>query len=281
MAISRTEPIYVGPIVKSIPRKIHPIYVGPSLQGRNPRPGVPGDYVEFVALYASRIKLQVSGFSGIDRDEVDDITQSVIMQFIAGDYLNIYSADRQSHYAEARYQQQQLLYESGEIDLPPIRCTGKFSSFVFEFVKRRLMGIRDKTNRRVSIMRSLDSFFEVEREGDEQEASLLVFVGQVEAEFQNVELRQLLQRAYAHLCSITVPTSTRDFPQLFLQAVVDAFDRSEGFDREIYARNRGITVSAVSMQVREMRLYLEQFGLYRMIKELIAKRDKQSRYAAY
>ena len=214
-------------------------------------------------------------FNGIDHEDADDITQDLIMQFIAGDYLRIYSPEKQSYYAEARYQDQLKSYEAGEIEHKPERFSGKFSSFVWEFVRRRLMGMRDKSNRVKSTMRSLDYCVEVS-EAEDAESSLLIFFGLQDAQFQNVELRQWLQRFYKMLVEMATPTTTRNFPELFESIIDDAFHRPEGFSREAYAQKKNITVSAVSMQLRELRLHLEQNGFYKDLCQMIHSRHKSA-----
>jgi len=185
----------------------------------------------------------------------------------------------QGQYAEARYNDQMALYATGNLNYTPTRFTGKFSSFVFEFVKVRLMGIRDRTKRRLKTMHSLDTFYEVESNEDEA-VSYAVFFGVPDSEYLNIEVRELLERTYSHLVKITQPTKTRNFPELFLQTVNDAFNNAEGFDRERYAKQKGITVSAVSMQLRELRAFLEQCGLHRDICAVQRRRDRDAGYTS-
>lgn len=258
---------YVGPRIT--------IYVGPSLIPQ--KPGIPRNMTEFCAMYYGKIKQQVSGFPGIAYDDVEDATQEIVFQFIAGNYLNVYSAEKQTAYANVRYQNLLKKYRAGELEYLPERHVGKFSSFVFEFTRLRLMGRRDKTNRIVATMRSLDNFVETTGDHEEGEASLLTVFGADDNEYVNLEVRQLLKRVYVHLANVTTPTNTRNFPELLKCLVNDSMDNESGLDREAYAARKGITVSAVSMQMRELRLYLEQAGLYRDLKELTSKRHRSKR----
>lgn len=237
--------------------------------------GVPQDYSEFAAHYYKYIESIVASFPGFARDDIKDITQTIVMQFIAGDYLNIYSAEKQSAYAEQRYKQQLAKFHAGELDFAPVKHAGKFSSYLYEFTKLRLLGIRDKSNRHLTMMKSIEDFISVETH-DGEEVSLLLFFGLNDAEFQNIEVRQVLKQAYSYLCSLTTPTATKDFPSLFRAAVDDAFNRDEGFDREAYARGRNITPSAVSMQLKEMRMFLQQAGFWGQLKELLVIRHRAS-----
>jgi hypothetical protein len=241
-----------------------------SLQGQT---GVPRNYEEFARMYYDTIKRIVSGFTGIDREDVEDYTQEIVKQFVAGDFLKIYSADVQSVYAEARYQTQVKEFHQGNRDFMPAKFTGKFPSFLYTFTTRRLLGFRDKFNRRVTTMKSLDSYVD-STESEDQETPLLVFFGIPDSEFQNIETRELLRKAYNYLCKIANATTTRNFPELFITAVNDTFNSPEGFDREAYAAQKGITVSAVSMQLRELRLYLSRSGFYSDLKDIINKRAR-------
>lgn len=255
------------------------VFIGSSIPPteRQLESGVPRDYEEFVAKYSATIKKQVSRYDGIQPEDVEDIVQTIIMQFVAGDYLQIYDAGRQSSYAEARYSKQLKKFEAGELDYRPVRHVGKFSSFMFEFVNRRLMGFRDRSNRYISKMRSLESFFDKDESSEGDVPQLSQYIGIPDAEFINIEVRQLLQRAFQHLVDNTNPTETRNFPELFTQIVNDAFmDTQNRFDRDSYAARKLITPSAVSMQLRELRSHLEKCGLYKNLKQLGAARDKQN-----
>ena len=271
-------------------------YVGTGQQTRHPpqrqstqrqppkhHNGIPVDYNSFVDMFAEPIRRQVTGFGGLDRNDIDDIAQNMLLQFIAGDYLNVYSATTQNAYAEARYNQQMELFRAGKLDYEPVRHVGKFSSFVFEFVKRRLMGTRDQNNKRIMIMRSLDAFVN-KQDSDETPARIteLSFFGIMDDEYQNIEVRNVLTNAFQYLIRVTSPTETRNFPELFMQMVNDTFEYGEEkFDRESYAIKKRITVSAVNMQVRELRQLLEQAGVYKEFRTLVASRNRHARKKSF
>lgn len=251
------------------------IYVGEPLKAPqmvdSGRGIVPTNYVQFCELYAEPIRRQVAAFAGIGWDDVEDVVQDIIMQFIAGDYLNVYCADRQSVFAQERYQALVDKFNRGELEFMPEPILGKFSSFIFIFTLRRLQGMRDKANRRLSTMRSLDSFL-----GDDSDepVSALVFAGISPGVSNNMELQEVLQKAFIFLAENTAPTDTRNFPELFTTVIDDSVEEG-GFDRKRYAAQKKITISAVSMQLREMRTALEQAGFYKHLRELCFCRRQQ------
>lgn len=242
----------------------------------NTRPlgiGIPTDYEDFVYLYYKKIKDQVSGFVGINFNDIEDITQDIIMQFIAGDYLVIYSVPKQQEYAEIRYQHQLAEFEAGEVTYRPVKHKGLFSSFIYEFTKVRLMGIRDRSNRRfIKEGKSLDQFFE--QHEDDEETSLIGLVGHCDGQYSAVDLRNLLDKDYEKLVFYTQVTATRNLPELFHAIVTATFIEKDGFNREVYAAAKGITVSAVSMQIRDLRDYLKSFGLDKDLMYLLNYRTK-------
>ena len=231
---------------------------------------VPANYVEFASIYGPFIKRIVSNFNGIDRQDVDDFTQEIMYQFISGDYLSIYSPEKQQAFAVARYRREMEKWTNGK-GFRPDRYEGKFSSYVFEFTKVRLMGWRDKSNRKKMLNSSLDTFFEGE-DSESQPDSLLYRFGFPDEEFQNIELRELLKRAYSYLAEVSESTTTRNFMDLFVAATLEPFQNQEGFDREKYGKSKGICVSAVSMQMRTMRKMLENIGLFKDLVELNNRR---------
>jgi hypothetical protein len=140
----------------------------------------------------------------------------------------------------------------------PERFTGKFSTFIYKFVQLRLKGIRDKNNK--VILKSLDSTVDTVGSDDQEPQAIMFAYGVPDEEFQNIELRNLCQKVYLKLKLITAVSDTRDFPELFKRLVESAFSQVSGFDREAYAREKGITNSAVSMQIKELKSYLVQCG---------------------
>lgn len=249
------------------------------LSAREIRAGVPANEEEFCRIYGPRIRKQISTYRSVSRDDIDDLKQTMLLQFLAGNYLYIYDADKQSVYAEKRYSREKARFDSGEIDQAPTRHEGKFSSFVYEFVSVRMRGISERAVRDTIRERSLDSFFDPEDGSEDGDTSLSVFWGREDSEYMNIEVRQILQKAYVHLVEVTSPTSTRNFPELFLQAVNDSFTNGT-IDREAQANRKGMTVSAVAMQLKDLRSHLEQSGFKRQLLEQIFNRDRLANSAS-
>lgn len=242
-------------------------------ESRLPGTTVPTDYVEFYSMFHSKIKAQVGAFNGINFNDIEDITNDIIMQFIAGRYLEVYSVPTQQAHAEARYQEQMEQYEAGDLTYKPTKHKGLFSSFVYEFTKRRLLGIRDRTNRRFQKEgKSLDQFFE--QNEDEEENSLIGLIGHWDHQYFAADLRSLLKNSYKSLEFYTLATDTRNLPELFQAICTATFMEKDGFNREVYAASKGITVSAVSMQIRDLRDHLRSFGLDKDLAFLLNYRSK-------
>jgi hypothetical protein len=244
------------------------------MQESRPSDSVPQSYDEFVAGWYDRVKAIVLAFPGIDKQDAEDITQNIIMQFIAEDYLQIYDADKQAKIAEQRNADLSARYEAGELLFKPAPVKGKFSSYVYQFVKVRLLGIRDARFRRLDREGlSFDTFFEPSQESDSDSSeSLTAWVGKVDVEFFNMELRDLLKDIYEKLCKYTQRTPTRDLPVLFQTIVTETFMNPDGFNKQQYADSRGITPSAVQMQIKDMRSFCYGFNLESSLHEVARAR---------
>ena len=232
---------------------------------------IPKDYDQFVELYYTKIYNQVLKFKLYGDPE--DITQEVVMQFVAGDYLNIYSSKIQSQKAQERYEEQMRRYASGELVSKPKLHKGMFSSFLWEFTKVRLLGLRDKANKK-TYYEGVSANAQLKTNDDSAGVTLLEFCGRLDKEYDSIELKDMLVNIYDKLSEYTIPTDTRDLPELFYSIVVDTFVQPGGFNREKYAAAKEITVSAVSMQVRDLREYLVGFGLSAGLKSMLAARRK-------
>ena len=119
-------------------------------------------------------------------------------------------------------------------------------------------------------MRPMDIVVEDNEEG--AETSVLLHIGKCDDMYLHVVLRQIMQHAFMYLDRVTIPTQTRNFPELLKTVIDNTMDNAEGFDRVAYAAKKKITVSAVSMQMRELKMLLEQFGLYKDLKQLVRGR---------
>jgi hypothetical protein len=280
--------IYLGPPSN----RLSIIYVGPDLDYYQyqvvttglKKTGIPRNYDEFAALYMQRIASVVAGFPGIERDRVEDITQEIMMQLIRGNYLEVFNPEKSRAAADARYKDALARYESGEIDFKPQRFTGKFSSFVIQCVQVRLRGMRDKANRELRSNRSLDTYLDGVTETDETtDVSYVNFFGRVDEEFENITVRDLCQKIHTWLVKFTLPAeqpqnSTRNFPELFKRMIDGGMDEVSGMGRKEYAREKGITVSAVSMQINQLTKLLRQAGFYKDLVQLNQSRHKRRGY---
>jgi len=241
---------------------------------------IPTSYDEFVHLYYPRITRQVRSFAGIRPGDVEDITQIIVMQFIEKDYLNIYDHGKQAMIAEQRNQENQAKFEAGDLVYEPAKLKGKFTSFLYEFVLRRLMGLRDKSNRLfIKEGTSVQQLLEAQDEPGDSHISVPVAftkaLGVVDNEYFSIELRQVLKKCHEMLVARTSPTPTRDFPRLFQTMVVETFTNEDGsFDKKNYADQLGITVSAVSMQIKSLREHITAWGLDDQLHELFVKRSR-------
>ena len=101
VGMRRSEVVFVG---QSRPSDV--IFVGQARPASRPKAErvqspVPVDDTDFIRLYEGTIRKQVAGFVGIDPNEVEDISQTIMLQFIEGDYLKIYSAVKQSKFVKS------------------------------------------------------------------------------------------------------------------------------------------------------------------------------------
>jgi len=240
--------------------------------------GVPTDYDNFVSMYYDKIRNQVRNFAGIDTDDVDDITQIIIMQFVKDDYLSIYDHGKQAAIAQERYNDQMAQYEAGELHFKPQPIHGKFTSYLYQFVYVRLLGLRDRSNRLNNkegiSLNELVEFQDADSEDHRRmPSSFIGLTGVCDKEFISIELRQILRRCFQLLTEYTVPTNTRNLPELFNQMVEDTFTTEENkFNKEAYAARKGVTISAVSMQQRDMKSFLTAWGLDKDLKFLFIQR---------
>ena len=143
--------------------------------------GVARDYNEFCAQWESRIERIVMASKFFPPPDVADIVQELMMDFYVQDGLHKYDPTRGA----------------------------KFSSWVYGFVSKRLLGKRDRAAR-LAWRESVSLYAELEKETEE-------FFDILEApEYDiSIEFIDMVTSVYRQLKALPVTSAINDFPKLF------------------------------------------------------------------
>jgi DNA-directed RNA polymerase specialized sigma24 family protein len=207
------------------------------------------DYEEFVAEWEVRIRCIVLNSKAFQFCDVDDIVQELLLSLYQKDYLSLYD---------------------------PTKGT-KFSTFIYNFVSRSILGKRDRYARRV--WREGLSL-SVQEENDDE----ITFFDTLEAspETLSSEFIDLVTSIYKQLKETPVTSAINDFPRLFSSIVqqivfgispecIIVLGEEEasksgrfGINRKALAYDLGLSESSVSVM-------LKNFSELALIKTLLPK----------
>lgn len=188
-------------------------------------------YDDFVRDWGDRIKSLVASKQCFDDVEVDDITQDLLFEFFQKDYLMVYD--------------------------PTLENASKFSTFVFNFVNKRLLGKRDKVNRRRHVEGLSMNAVVSNSEGDEVELGELF---QAPADWITLEFKDTVHVIYDELKQIPNTSTVKDLSRLFLLIVKQVMygcngqtSGRHGIDRKLLAKEMGVSESGISIMIKNLR----------------------------
>ena len=183
---------------------------------------VPQSYDEVILLWEPKIRTTIRGWTLL-RDDEDDIFQSLMADFIAGDYLDIYDAEK-----------------------------GAFSTFIYAFVRVRLLKLHNQKKRwyahNVSLDRySMSSHFDVE-DGRDYGAYIEFTDGM---EYFTKELDAMPRTSTRML---------RDMGKLW-RNVMRMVERTGRIDSRELAYQQGVSHSSIFNHLRLLRQKLRQYQI--------------------
>jgi len=193
------------------------------------------DYDEFVAEWEVRIRRIVFNSKSFQYCDIDDVVQELLLSLYQKDYLSLYDPDKGA----------------------------KFSTFIYNFVSRSILGKRDRYFRRVW-REGLPLSVHPEDEGE------ISFFDTLEAapETFSTEFVDLVMSIYRQLQETPVTSAINDFPRLFRSIVqqivfgvspecISVLGEVEtnktgrfGVNRKALAYDLGISESSVSVMLK-------------------------------
>lgn len=214
-----------------------------------------GDYGEFYAEWYEKIRMHVRFKNWFNDADVDDVTQDIIIDFMNGDYLARFDPNKT------------FIHRKTGKEVKP-----KFTTFVYAFVNKKLLGKRDKYNKgcwreglSVEAKVSTDSettFLDtIEAVADNYDIEFQDFVSYIEDSLLEVPVTSV-GNDFPRLFNIIVKQITEGVPKKFYEETgrnsLVAMDR-KGLDRHAIAWELGITTSGVAYMLRNLKkLLLEE-----------------------
>jgi hypothetical protein len=209
-----------------------------------------GDYGAFYAEWYDKISLHVRFKGWFNESDVDDVAQDIIIDFMKGDYLARFDPEKT------------FIHRKTGKEVKP-----KFSTFVYAFVNKKLLGKRDKYNK---------GFW---REGLSVEAKVsedseMTFLDTIEAVADNYDIEFLDFVDYIKESLLEVPVTTvgNDFPRLFdiiINQIINGVPQKfynetghtvdlnrKGLNRHAIAWELNITTSGVAYMLKNLKKLL-------------------------
>lgn len=187
----------------------------------------PKSYEEFLSVWGDYVKAIVKLQNWVLPQNVEDITQEILIDFYSKDYLNKYDPSK-----------------------------SKFNTFMANFTNIRLRGKRTQFNRLKS--REVYCIDETREDFNESFISLLGSV----SDTYDIEVKELINYIYKKLKKSRVTSQVNNYALLFKLIVKEMCKKehnkktSKLIDRKAIAAQLGMTTAGVGLMMNNLRFYL-------------------------